>query len=172
VTVSLAQTVAQNTVGAGTDTLATIEHLTGSAFSDTLTGSTGANRIAGGAGNDTINGGTGNDTLAGGVGADSFVFNSSLGASNVDSIFDFSVVDDTIHLENTGIFAALTTTGVLAASAFQTGSTARDADDRIIYDSATGRLLYDVDGSGGQAAVQFAVLSTGLSLTNADFLVI
>jgi hypothetical protein len=29
-----------------------------------------------------------------------------------------------------------------------------------------------VDGSGGQAAVQFAVLSTGLSLTNADFLVI
>ena len=47
VTVSLAVTAAQNTVGAGTDTLATFENLIGSAFGDTLTGSNAANVLTG-----------------------------------------------------------------------------------------------------------------------------
>ena len=38
VTVSLAITTAQNTVGAGTDTLTNFENLTGSNLNDTLTG--------------------------------------------------------------------------------------------------------------------------------------
>ncbi len=38
VTVSLAVTTAQNTIGAGTDTLSGFENLIGSAFNDTLTG--------------------------------------------------------------------------------------------------------------------------------------
>ena len=49
VTVNLALTTAQNTVGAGTDTLSAFENLTGSAFDDTLTGNTGANVLIGGA---------------------------------------------------------------------------------------------------------------------------
>src|SRR6478735_4057985 len=73
VTVSLALTTAQNTVGAGTDTLSAFENLTGSAFDDTLTGNTGANVLTGGAGNDTLNGGTGADTLIGGTGNDTYV---------------------------------------------------------------------------------------------------
>src|SRR6185503_4030864 len=68
VTVNLALTVAQNTSGAGTDTLSSFENLTGSAFNDVLTGSTAANVLTGGAGNDTLNGGVGNDTLEGGSG--------------------------------------------------------------------------------------------------------
>ena len=43
VTVSLALTTAQNTVGAGSDTLSGFENLTGSAFDDTLTGTGGDN---------------------------------------------------------------------------------------------------------------------------------
>jgi Ca2+-binding RTX toxin-like protein len=70
VTVSLATTAAQNTVGAGTDTLSGIENLYGSNFADTLTGSSGDNTIWGGAGDDTILGGAGNDTLWGGAGID------------------------------------------------------------------------------------------------------
>ena len=66
VTVSLAMTTAQNTVGAGTDTLTNIENLTGSNLNDTLTGNAGANILNGGTGNDTLNGGAGNDTLIGG----------------------------------------------------------------------------------------------------------
>ena len=57
VTVNLATTTAQNTVGDGTDKLATIENLTGSVFNDTLTGSKSANSIAGYVGNDVLNGG-------------------------------------------------------------------------------------------------------------------
>ena len=54
VTVSLAITKAQNTIGAGSDTLTGFENLTGSAFNDKLTGSTlGNNILHGGAGNDT-----------------------------------------------------------------------------------------------------------------------
>ena len=70
VTVSLAISGAQNTGGAGTDTLSTIENLYGSGFADTLTGNTGNNSIWGDAGNDTIRGGAGNDTLYGGAGVD------------------------------------------------------------------------------------------------------
>ncbi|QQS57635.1 MAG: type I secretion C-terminal target domain-containing protein [Alphaproteobacteria bacterium] len=64
VTVNLATTTAQNTVGAGTDTLVSIENAKGSAFNDTLTGSSGSNVIEGGAGNDTLNGAAGTDTLS------------------------------------------------------------------------------------------------------------
>ncbi|MGH8246397.1 MAG: M10 family metallopeptidase, partial [Gammaproteobacteria bacterium] len=79
VTVNLADGNAQDTIGAGTDTLSGIENLSGSAFGDLLTGSVGANMLEGEAGNDVLNGGddndllhggTGNDTLAGGAGDD------------------------------------------------------------------------------------------------------
>ena len=62
VKVNLALTVAQNTVGAGTDKIAAFENLIGSGFADTLTGSSIANVIDGGLGGDTMAGGLGNDT--------------------------------------------------------------------------------------------------------------
>jgi len=68
VTVSLArQGAAQNTIGAGVDTLSNFENLTGSAFNDTLTGDSKANMLNGLAGNDTLNGGLGNDVMDGGA---------------------------------------------------------------------------------------------------------
>jgi Ca2+-binding RTX toxin-like protein len=70
VTVSLAAAGAQNTVGAGLDTLGGFENLTGSNFNDTLTGDDFANVINGGVGNDTLSGGLGVDTLIGGTGND------------------------------------------------------------------------------------------------------
>ena len=91
VKVSLATTVAQNTVGAGTDTLSGFENLTGSAFNDKLTGNGFANVLAGGAGNDILKGGAGNDTLAGGIGADTFAFSSGFGK---DTITDFDTSQD------------------------------------------------------------------------------
>ncbi len=72
-TVSLAITTAQNTIGAGTDTLTSIENLTGSGFDDALTGSSTVNVLTGGVGNDTLNGGSGADTMVGGIGNDIYV---------------------------------------------------------------------------------------------------
>ncbi|MFO1009992.1 MAG: Ig-like domain-containing protein [Planctomycetota bacterium] len=70
VTVDLNLTGAQNTGGAGIDTLSGIENLTGGTGADTLIGDAGANMLSGGSGNDTLRGGLGNDTLTGGAGVD------------------------------------------------------------------------------------------------------
>jgi Ca2+-binding RTX toxin-like protein len=119
----------------------------------------------------TLNGYTGNDTLTGGGGADVFFFNSALnGTTNVDTITDFTAVDDTIRLENT-YFTSLTTTGTLSAANFVASAdgTAVDGNDYILYNTTTGALYYDADGNGGIAAVEFAVLGTAIS--NIDFIV-
>jgi Ca2+-binding RTX toxin-like protein len=70
VRVDLAITTAQNTFGAGIDTLINIEDLYGSAFNDTLLGTNGANNIFSNAGNDFIDGRGGDDMIAGGAGDD------------------------------------------------------------------------------------------------------
>ena len=75
-----------------------------------------------------------------------------------------------IRLEN-AVFTGLAA-GLLSAAAFFKGSAAHDADDRIIYNSATGGLLFDKDGTGAAAAVRFATVSTGLAMTNNDFVVV
>jgi Ca2+-binding RTX toxin-like protein len=150
-----------------------VENLTGGSAADTLTGDANANVIDGAAGNDTLNGGLGNDTLIGGAGRDFFVFNSRLGATNIDTVVGYNVADDTMRLENTGIFTALTRTGTLAATAFTNGTGATTAAHRIIYNASNGALLYDADGTGATQAVQFATLQgvTG-TLVSADFVVI
>jgi serralysin len=80
------------------------------------------------------------------------------------------VADDTVQLDN-AVFTGLAA-GALAAGAFRTGAAAADADDRIIYNSATGALLFDADGNGAGAAVQFATLSAGLAMAAGEFTVI
>ncbi|ASF48039.1 hypothetical protein [Methylovulum psychrotolerans] len=173
VTVNLALTTAQNTHGAGTDTLLNIESLNGSTYNDVLVGNYANNTLLGGNGNDVLAGSLGNDTLTGGAGKDIFAFNSALGINNIDTLTDFNVADDTIRLEN-GIFTTLTTPGVLAAEAFKiigNGGVA-DSTDHLLYNTATGALSYDADGSGAAAAVQIAILGTGLAMTNADFIVV
>ena len=63
VTVDLGDVAAQDTVGAGSDTVGDFQDLTGSAFADSLTGTTGANLINGGGGSDTIAALAGNDDV-------------------------------------------------------------------------------------------------------------
>jgi Ca2+-binding RTX toxin-like protein len=142
------------------------------AQNDILGGNSGNNALSGLTGNDTLIGGLGNDTLSGGAGLDIFRFDTALNAgTNMDTVTDFVAADDTIQLEN-AIFTALTVTGILAAGAFNTGTAATQADDRIIYNTVTGALLYDADGLGGTAGVQFALLSTHpAGVSAADFLV-
>ena len=162
-----------NTGDAAGDTYTSIENLTGSTFNDTLAGNTGANVLLGGNGNDTLNGRAGSDTMTGGSGNDNFIFNTALGASNIDKITDFNFVADTIRLDN-AIFTAIVGVGVLSAGQFvsNTTGTAADGNDRIIYETDTGKLFYDSNGNSAGGSVQFATLSPGLGLTNADFFII
>lgn len=150
---------------------------TGSAANNVLLGNSGANIISGLAGNDLIYGGLGNDTLTGGAGSDNFVFNTALnGVTNKDTITDFNAADDTIRLENTGpgLYTALTA-GTLTAAAFYAAAGAvkgHDATDRIVYNTTTGDLYYDADGSGAGVATKFATLTAHPTITNADFYII
>ncbi|WP_444464492.1 hypothetical protein [Rhodobacter capsulatus] len=134
----------------------------GNALDNQITGNAGANRLAGG---------LGADTLRGGAGADSFIFDTAPAADNVDRLIDFTPADDTIRLED-AIFDALTP-GRVAARAFVVNTTglAGDADDRLIYESDTGRLFYDANGSAAGGRVLLARLAADLDLTSADFVV-
>jgi serralysin len=154
------------------DVLSGIENLTGSSHGDSLTGDAGNNALSGGAGGDTLTGGAGRDLLTGGAGADAFVFNAAPGAGQVDRVADFVAADDTIWLDR-AVFAGLSA-GALSADAFVANATgsAADGQDRILYETGTGRLYFDADGTGSAARVLFATLAPGLTLTSTDFQVI
>ena len=53
-----------------------------------------------------------------------------------------------------------------------TAGQATTAAHRLIYETDTGALWFDADGTGAGLRVQFALLSAGLQLTEADFLII
>jgi Ca2+-binding RTX toxin-like protein len=133
------------------------------------TGSAASDRLTGGSGNDTLIDGMGSDTVSGGSGMDSFSFSSP--TDGIDIITDFSVVDDTIVVSASGFGGGLVAGAAITADQFVLGSAAVDASDRFIYNSTTGALSFDVDGTGGTAQVQIAFLARGLTLTNNDILV-
>lgn len=135
-------------------------NLAGNEFDQTIVGNSGSN---------VIDGKGGNDLLTGGGGADKFAFTTGLGGG-IDRISDFNVRDDTITLDD-AVFTGLGL-GALAAGAFAKGAFATQSDDRIIYDPSSGKLYFDLDGVGGAAQVQFAILGIGLNLTAGDFYVV
>lgn len=150
-------------------------NLTGNDFSQSITGNAGANTLKGMGGNDTLSGGLGNDTLVGGLGNDTFVFDTKLGSKNIDTISDFHTVkgdDDRIHLDDS-IFTKLKV-GTLSDKYFLASKAgiAKDKYDYIVYDTDSGKLFYDADGSGKGKAIEFAVLDDHPKLTASDFFIV
>lgn len=143
-----------------------LEHLTllgadninaiGNSENNTLIGNSGNNTLIGGAGDDTLDGGRGSDTLTGGDGADYFRFSTLLDGS-VDTITDFDVANDKIVLDD-AIFTALA------------GQTS--VGDFIKYNSTTGDLSYDADGTGVVNAIVFANLGAGLNENQIQYQII
>lgn len=135
------------------------------------TGNNRDNLIVGTNGRNVLNGDLGSDTLKGRGGPDVYVFDTKPEATNVDQIVGFSSVDDTIRLEN-AVFANIAT-GRLAAGAFKDlTSDPADANDRILYNSDTGSVFYDRDGTGAGARVLFAVIGNDPALTASDFQIV
>ena len=145
------------------------DRLYGGDGDDELTGGEGFDRLFGNADNDWLSGGEGDDELTGGGGDDTFVFEDALGTGSVDQILDFGNGNDTIFLDNS-IFTAIAE-GALAVGSFRLGTEALDVNDWIIYNSATGRIWYDADGSGAGEKVLFAIVDPGTDLTAADFII-
>lgn len=143
---------------------------TGNNLNNTITGNGAANTLIGATGHDTLIGGLGTDRLTGGTGADRFVLNSRTGGR--DTITDFSVVEDTIHVSRAGFGGGLTAGAAITATQFCLGTVAADTFDRFIYTKSTGSLFFDGDGTGVTGQVQLATLSTNLALTNNDIFVI
>ena len=142
----------------------------GNGAANRLVGKAGDDRLDGGGGDDSLYGGAGTDSLTGGDGADGFYFDAPLSIAGVDAISDFAVADDTIFLDRS-VFAAFAADGAVDGGAFAHGTAAAEADDRILYDKATGRIFYDADGSGAGAAIHFARVAAGTELGAADFVV-
>jgi Ca2+-binding RTX toxin-like protein len=142
-------------------------------------GNAAANLITGNSASNTLDGGTGNDTLVGGLGVDSFLFSTALSSiNNLDTALDFQVGTDKLLLSQTVFskFSALSPGQAISDANFVKGTAALDAEDYLIYDTATGVLSYDADGSGtASAAVAFAKIELNgvppADLSATDFII-
>jgi Ca2+-binding RTX toxin-like protein len=173
--------IGTGTASAAVTTATTALHVNASAVLNALaiTGNAGANILTGTAYNDTLAGGNGNDTLTGGNGADTFIFNSQPNATtNHDTVTDFQKGADTLQFSKTVFSAIAGATGAtLSAIEFWSGAgltAGHDTSDRILYDTATGNIYYDADGSGTGSSVLVALIGTTIhpALTNTDISIV
>jgi Ca2+-binding RTX toxin-like protein len=161
----------------GSDRLAGVsgsDLLDGGQGNDRLDGGVGADSLFGGAGRDTLDGGPGADRLTGGEGKDVFVFDDRIVAGKTDRITDFNVVDDTIYINNDTFYSPFLNFGALKAAAFASNTTGNAADgtDRLIYETDTGKVWFDRDGTGPATRIHVMTLDRNVRLTEADFFVI
>jgi Ca2+-binding RTX toxin-like protein len=159
---------------------------TGNVLDNELTGNLAVNILSGLAGDDTLDGGSGNDMLTGGDGNDTFVFSQGIkGNKNIDTVKDFVHGQDKIYL-SADIFSKLAT-----AAGFVSGSEpmslvkldshylvsaakvkAVDASSYLLYDTKTGVLSYDEDGSGKLTASNFVTITGKPVLILDDFWIV
>ena len=91
--------------------------------------------------------------------------------NGVDTITDFDGTEDRLLLEDF-IFSAIG--GALDAGEFvsNSGGVAGDANDFLLYDSDTGSLYYDADGSGTGVRILIATLTGAPPIGPTDILIV
>lgn len=139
----------------------------GSLRNDVLYGTNLLDPIDGRDGNDLIIGGKGIDVVTGGAGSDRFML-SHLDAQTGYIVQDFNPTEDLIVF-NADVFPSMANNSFLTPDQFAVGTTATTASHRVIYNSATGDILFDADGSGAGAAVMVARVTAGLPLQHQNF---
>lgn len=160
----------------------------GSQYDDTLYGTEHNDKLVGRAGNDTLFGVFGDDIVKGGKGDDllfsfggmsklwggadddlfAFLIDPMIPSAGIGKIKDFHVGEDLIGLET---FDDSLTPGYLAKAQFHKGTEATKAGHLIIYDKASGKIYFDIDGNGIEAQFQFAKVTPGTKLGASDFYV-
>ena len=104
-----------------------------------------------------------------------FVWGES-GNNTRDTVTDFVSGVDEVLLDN----ASMTALGANASWAAGDGrfwsaagaTSGHDADDRLVYNTSTGNLYYDADGSGAGAAQVIATFQGGVVINASDITVI
>jgi serralysin len=136
---------------------------------DLLQGGAGANTLYGTVRSDVITGGAGNDTMTGGPGADLFRYLAP--NQGQDSITDFQPGVDKIQVVGSA-FGGLAA-GALPANNFVANGApeATQAVPQFLYNTATGMLAFDADGTGGGAAVNLVTLVGQPAITVTDMVV-
>ena len=163
----------------GTDIADTLNATATKGGTDKIYGLEGNDKIIGGAGNDLIIGGAGNDTLSGGTGNDIFYSDKAANkTTNNDTITDFAPGTDDLQFRM-AIFDKLGATGAFVKNdqRFWSSTTgiAHDASDRLIYNTKSGVLSYDSDGTGSAKPVAIEVLGTSSThplLTATDIILV
>ncbi len=155
-----------NTVsgGAGND------RITAGSGNDLLQGGDGTDGIVAGAGNDTLSGGAGTDQLTGGLGADNFLFGAAPDGL-ADLIRDFRSAEGDRIVLSTAVFSMLSVAGGLDGRLVSApAAVALDADDYLLFDTATRKLFYDADANGAGAAIVLATLAGVGTLGTGDLM--
>jgi Ca2+-binding RTX toxin-like protein len=143
--------------------------LKGGGGNDSLFGDRGDDILSGGNGDDILSGGTGVDAMTGNAGADSFRFLSLSEAG--DEITDFVSGEDTLSFSGAALGLAA---GGLAAGQLERNTTniASDADVRFIYNTDTGVLRFDSNGSANGGVTVIATLDGAPDLSRFDFIIL
>ena len=166
--------------------------LTATAASDTytVTGSAGAQTITGSAGNDSIEGGAGVDIMTGGAGTDIFVKH-DIANDGADTFNTFTTAADgagvgagadqlqfsKADLEAQAGFTAFTGgggidigggTNVEFVASTGGGLVASGAEAAFLFDTASGELTFDADGTDANAAVAIGTLYSDVATTGID----
>ncbi|WP_281070797.1 hypothetical protein [Oceaniglobus trochenteri] len=132
------------------------------------------NIIVGNPFDNVIVGREGNDTLRGQAGADTFVFDRALGADNVDRILDFNRNEadegDTLRMSQ-DVFAGVTK-GQLDQDLFVEGRAAVDANDRFIFDQASGQLWFDGNGNAAGGQELIAIFEQDATVSASDIFIV
>ena len=151
--------------------------LIGRPGNDILLGGSGDDILEGGIGRDRLNGGPGNDELNGGASIDQFIFNTNQEFDSqdigIDQINDFNSGQDIIVLDLSTFTALDSSPGIgLSEDDFAiVSSDAATAEAEIVYNSASGALYYNTNGTadGFGTGAQFATLDGSPDLVANDF---
>lgn len=141
----------------------------GSAYDDLLVGD---------AANNTLTGGDGNDTLTGGGGADTFAY--TVPGDGADLLTDFTGSQgDRLQISASGFGGGLSAGVNLSSDASATGTfvsnstpTSLGTSANFLYDTDTGWLGFDQDGTGSIGAVTIATLAGVPTLSASHFSIV
>jgi Ca2+-binding RTX toxin-like protein len=133
----------------------------GSAAPKLLLGLDGNDVLTGGSASDRLNGLAGDDYLTGKAGSDIFVFTKP--GDGVDVVTDFVVGEDKLELSAShfGLDNGETFDFLFGANPHSSGTAST-----LLFDTTTGGLWWDADGTGSAEAVLIGLIKNGAAIAN------